>query len=834
MAHLRPEKALPTRVPRFITLVPTPGSSNVVLHSYDKQPVCFKLKGFNQWCGYVADANDRRNFLVDEMVGSFVGPMPAREFLRKFMKFNKNTPRPETALDFSEITGDMTESSMYPIICDIINKSNIFPGYRLVTVANALDEHGIRIRPDLAAVARNLPFSDEKAYNIMDFWLEIKPRRAQDAFTQKEDFTTLEKNNGQSASTRGQLISYAAAVMSRQHRTFLFSLSICGHFARFYRWDRSGCTVSELIDIHKHPEILAYFFSCYSRLSAADRGFDPTVEIPTPQEGRLLRKATAQFEKECKKKGRRNVIALQKPSKSEYPWPAFKVQVKVAGSTRKMIIGRPFWDADSPCGRATRAYLAYDLTEKRLVFLKDSWRTEDDMITAEGIVYERLQEHGVPFLPVVLSAEDVRHGRKIQKTVTQTFANAKVRPKWLVPCATLKTYVHYRVVQEIVFPLISATSSRESVQAIRDAIVAIKIAFETGKLLHRDISAGNIMISLIGRGVLNDWDHALDILLSKMRHPGRTGTWQFLSIGMLMENGKIHEIHDDLESCYWVLLYISFHYFEHTHPTFNINFFDEYEAPRDGAPASGGNKKNTFLTSNRLASNNINWTCKPLNVLLHELTALFQMYHIHANVPPARESDGFLKQHELIGKVDVVLELFDRALASNEWPEKDALEDQMPAKPKNEADKERRNTIATTFATGNDGRAPAPFTSGPNVEVQREQAAEEVQVPEPVADDLIAEPLDDAPSPPPSETVQPRRYDLRSRANLKANEPSEPQAEETQETAPRYLTRSRAKPVVTRKPTKFTPQPRKEAAPTRGRSKQKTVTSKPATHSKRK
>lgn len=305
----------------------------------------------------------------------------------------------------------------------------------------------------------------------MDFWLEIKPRRAQDAFSQQSDFTTLEKNNGQSASTRGQLISYAAAVMSRQHRSFMFSISICGHFARLYRWDRSGCTVSSLVDLHEHPEILAYFLWCYSKLSAAERGFDPTVELPTRQEAKLLRDAITEFAEDCKKKGRRNVIALQKPSKSEYPWPAFKVKVKVGGVIRNMIIGRPFWDADSPCGRATRAYLAYDLTDKRLVFLKDSWRTEDEMITAEGIMYEKLQENEVPFLPVVLSAEDVKYGRKIQKTVTQTFANAKVRPKWLVPCATLKTYVHYRVVQEIVFPLISAVSSRESVQAIRDAIV---------------------------------------------------------------------------------------------------------------------------------------------------------------------------------------------------------------------------------------------------------------------------------------------------------------------------------------------------------------------------
>lgn len=420
----------------------------------------------------------------------------------------------------------------------MVNESKLSPRFRLVTVTKTLDANEVQSHPDIAGVSQNLPFSDEKMYNLIDFWLDV---RADEGESSREgDFITHMNKNWK------QMGSYTAAVMSRQHRTFMFSISICGHFARFYRWDRSGCTASELVDLYNNSEVLAYFLLCYGRLSATDRGFDPTVETATLQEANLLRKAIAQFGEECKEKGRRNVTALQKPSKLESPWSAFKVQVEVGGSMRRLIIGRPFsGDSDSPFGRATKAYLAYDLTEKRLVFLKDSWRKEDAMMTAEGIVYEKLQESQVPFLPVVLSAEDVKHGRKIQKTVTQMFANAKVRPKWLqiAPSTVLKTYMHYRVVQEIVFPLVSATSSRESVQAIRDAIVgeskllpiqtrnpvnlrpmisvAIKLAYETGKLLHRDISAWNIMISSTGRGVLNDWDHALDILLCE-RHPGRT------------------------------------------------------------------------------------------------------------------------------------------------------------------------------------------------------------------------------------------------------------------------------------------------------------------------
>ena len=39
-------------------------------------------------------------------------------------------------------------------------------------------------------------------------------------------------------------------------------------------------------------------------------------------------------------------------------------------------------------------------------------------------------------------------------------------------------------------------------------VLAISEAYETAGILHRDISAGNIMIDFNGRGLLNDWDHA--------------------------------------------------------------------------------------------------------------------------------------------------------------------------------------------------------------------------------------------------------------------------------------------------------------------------------------
>ncbi|KAI0296754.1 hypothetical protein B0F90DRAFT_1636125, partial [Multifurca ochricompacta] len=90
-------------------------------------------------------------------------------------------------------------------------------------------------------------------------------------------------------------------------------------------------------------------------------------------------------------------------------------------------------------------------------------------------------------------------------------------------------------------------------------MTAHSAAYERAQILHRDVSAGNILITDEGTGMLIDWD------LSKQVHKGveegprqhsRTGTWQFISISRLREpQYTAHEVSDDLESFFWVLLY---------------------------------------------------------------------------------------------------------------------------------------------------------------------------------------------------------------------------------------------------------------------------------------
>lgn len=305
----------------------------------------------------------------------------------------------------------------------------------------------------------------------MEFWMEVKAGEASDGFDNLKDANSVEKNKGDGSATRGQLISYAAAVLSRQHRLHLFSILICGTRARFFRWDRTGCTLSASFSLRDEPKWLAYFLWCYSKLTPVERGFDPTVKLASPSEAESLRKAVAKYKTDCEKQGRKNVTALREPKESEPEWPAYRIKVEVNRvGFRNFVIGRPFWGSDSATGRATRGYTAYDTVLKRLVFLKDSWRTDSSHILPEGEIYIKLKYYNVPFLPTVIAAGDVLVGGRPQKTITQRYANNKFPPAWRAPCSRLDTLIHYRVVQELAYPLISAVSSKEVVQALRDVV----------------------------------------------------------------------------------------------------------------------------------------------------------------------------------------------------------------------------------------------------------------------------------------------------------------------------------------------------------------------------
>ncbi|KAH9205216.1 hypothetical protein DL95DRAFT_528943 [Leptodontidium sp. 2 PMI_412] len=112
-------------------------------------------------------------------------------------------------------------------------------------------------------------------------------------------------------------------------------------------------------------------------------------------------------------------------------------------------------------------------------------------------------------------------------------------------------------------PLHAYKSVRELLEALRDAITGHRSLLENGKILHRDISENNIIITdhtAEGdpKGRLIDLDLAkeLDSMPSGASH--RTGTMQFMAIEVLQ--GKGHSYRHDLESFFYVFIWMCIRY----------------------------------------------------------------------------------------------------------------------------------------------------------------------------------------------------------------------------------------------------------------------------------
>ncbi|KAI0292950.1 hypothetical protein B0F90DRAFT_1835920 [Multifurca ochricompacta] len=117
-----------------------------------------------------------------------------------------------------------------------------------------------------------------------------------------------------------------------------------------------------------------------------------------------------------------------------------------------------------------------------------------------------------------------------QRTRTQDYLQgSEGGHDWCPGRPSVNPFVHYRLVLETLGrPLNRFKSTRQLCEVIRDAIIGKKYHFLLGDgMLHRDVSAGNILIGEDGRGILIDWD------LSKRVTKGdyMQGTWQFYRYG---------------------------------------------------------------------------------------------------------------------------------------------------------------------------------------------------------------------------------------------------------------------------------------------------------------
>jgi hypothetical protein len=158
---------------------------------------------------------------------------------------------------------------------------------RFIDTHDFPDVKGDKLVPDVSIYSsKNEPEGDTRTdFSKMDIFVELKAALGSDPFCDPNDLSPptdskkhkFGRDSKEAKLVRGQLASYAATQAGRQFRVHIFSVLVCGIYARLFRWDRAGAIVTQRFNYTTQPHFLAGFFWRYHRLGPCDRGYDTSV-----------------------------------------------------------------------------------------------------------------------------------------------------------------------------------------------------------------------------------------------------------------------------------------------------------------------------------------------------------------------------------------------------------------------------------------------------------------------------------------------------------------------------------------------------------------------------
>ncbi|KAK7441539.1 hypothetical protein VKT23_016532 [Stygiomarasmius scandens] len=559
--------------------------------------------------------NERFIFYADEMRSKFHGPMEPQIFLDTFLgsdAFPQGIPpspwSDTVKRDFEQVPEDKEGSMYIPLetaIQSCINSTFAYINTRskndVCKISNCPDTSPDGILYDTTRYAGSDPDS-----RFSDCFMEVKDHKDPDPFN--DDSGSFESGSSQGAIlNRGQIIVYAIAQFTNQYRTHLFSVSIRGKLARLLRWDHAGVVVTKAFRYDQEPH-LANFFSRYSNASPEVRGIDITIIQADSNDANAV-VAREKLEMKVDEPIFAFKVWNDDPGSGPEPTGSVDFQKEDASITPEeqeipeeaqngpitYYGGKIVFSAtESITGRATRIIKVWDPRRKKAVMLKDCWRVDSEQITPEGQVYKILKKNGVRNIPTCLRAGNVNPDSPVHRT-----HKPDGQP--------IRSHIHYRlIIKEVCRGNITDfLDTKELVSVLRDALIAHDDAYTKAKLLHRDVSAGNILITQDGRGLLGDWELSKPLSeLGQPRQAERTGTWQFISVALLDTKFPCHKLEDDLESLFHVLSWTALQWTRHGIPFEELgkHLADTYDTliRRAEGYTTAGNGKRLALKSHYL------------------------------------------------------------------------------------------------------------------------------------------------------------------------------------------------------------------------------------------
>ncbi|KAL4259241.1 Fungal-type protein kinase domain-containing protein [Pleurotus pulmonarius] len=461
---------------------------------------------------------------------------------------------------------------------------------------------------------------------------EADPEVAEDREpTPSEDYP-FENDTKQGQSTRGQIASYAGVTMAMQFRTHLFSVLVCGRYARFIRWDRSCAIVTRRFDYTTHPLIIFDFYKRFAQLDDV-------------QPVEMMRKyATSYFTGEHADFYKKESNPKQLPLLS------------LVFGEDTYVVPAPYFDGTmySPFGRCTRNRAVVLLKERKnaeeakdgtygkhgqILYLKEYWREESIYTKKESEVYRILEGAKVTFIAKMHAGGDLMTGKEANAKAITTIGHEWKSKPWVPNATKLRIRhltAHFIVLSTLGRDLATFKTARQLVTCIADAMDAHQQVYKLG-ILHRDISAGNILMTLQPenrRGFLIDWDHCIFLNDALKERVGtrvhRTGTWQFMSAILTQHPNKAsHTVVDDRESALHVLTYMALKHLSHNSTDEQalegkLRMFNDYIA-RVGKPDIASDYKASIIVQ---GGPRVKFDIRAITLLIQDLSGFFAPRYI--------------------------------------------------------------------------------------------------------------------------------------------------------------------------------------------------------------
>ncbi|KIJ36399.1 hypothetical protein M422DRAFT_69713 [Sphaerobolus stellatus SS14] len=300
-------------------------------------------------------------------------------------------------------------------------------------------------------------------------------------------------------------------------RMFAFGLTISQSTLTICLFDRAGIIYSPL-DYHKYPDqFCAVILGLYS-LNPEEIGQDPDIFMQSE-----------------------SIKTLR--------------TVKISGKKTEVIhytVGDPIYVSDDMFGRATNCYCVERRTNPGITYVvKDTWSSLMEGKESEGALLAHIKSCGIQSgIPVVHHFEELSVENDNGMHPDSILFNRKISSP---DDNLLEDKRHTRMVMSPFGKTLTFFSSkRELLFAYRYALQAHRDLYEVAGILHRNIKPANILIVWNGddiRGVL------IDLIIYSV-YPTHLLSLRLKVECNALRKHRAHSCIDDLESFYYVLVYI--------------------------------------------------------------------------------------------------------------------------------------------------------------------------------------------------------------------------------------------------------------------------------------